>query len=375
MTALPEPDFIDRDPETIRSEIITRVEELLGESLPPLSTERILCEQLAYRETLVRIAVQEACKQNLWAYARYPMIDYLAQLLNEERQPEQHATTELLFTLPAAREVVSVIPQDSVVRSKDGKAAFVTDADVTIPIGETTGTTNATCNVAGIAGNGYLPGQMTELATYPGFDVTVTNTTTTGGGAPDETTEEMRDRVPGVLATVSGAGPGDAYEALARAASSEVADALATSPEDGVVRVTVLADTGEPGSELLALVEAKLSADTAIPLTDTVEVVGATAVEVDLELSVILYHPQLPRTTDIVLDEVEAAATAWVAARGSKLGSALPDSGLIHAVRTAVAEVWDVVIDSELPEVAETEFATLDELTVNFAGYTEEPLP
>lgn len=375
MTALPEPNFIDREPEAIRAEIIARVEELVGEPLPPLSTERILCEQLAYRETLVRIAIQEACKQSLWAYARYPMIDYLARLLDEARQPARYATTTLLFTLPSARDVVSVIPRDSVVWSTDGKVSFITDTDVTILVGQTTGSTDATCSVAGIAGNGYLSGQLTELSPYPGFVVAVANTTTTGGGAPVETTEEMRARVPGVLATVSGAGPGDAYEALARAASSEVADAKATRPTDGVVRVTVLADSGEPGSELLELVEAALSGEDTIPLTDTVEVVGATAVEVDLELSVTLYYPQSPRTTAIVLAEVEDAAAAWVSARGRQLGSALPDSGLIHAVFGAVPELWDTTIDSELPAIGDTEFASLSSVVVNLTGYTEEPLP
>jgi phage-related baseplate assembly protein len=374
MTTLPEPQFISRDPAVIRSEIIARVEELLGVALPPMSTERAMCEVLAYRETLTRIAVQEACKQNLWAYAQYPMLDHLAAIVNESRIPAKAATATFACTLPSARSVVSVIPAGHQVRSHDGKVLFGLDRDVSIPAGDITGTTRGTCATTGIGGNGYLAGQVAEPLSPLDFQVTISNITTTGGGTASETSDAMRERVPSVLAQLSGAGPGDAYESLARGASVEVVDARATRPSDGVVRVTVLGASGVPSAELLTTVSTALSSETSIPLTDTVEVVAAAPVSVDLVLSVVLYRPQLPRTPQDCLDDVAAVVNTYVRGRGSKLGFQVPDSRVIDTACN-VPEVYDADVVGTIPTVTSGQFIRLNSLTVNLAGFTEEPLP
>lgn len=63
--AIAEPDFIDRDPAQITSEMIAQYEEASGKKLYPAQAERLLIDLFAYRENLVRIAIQEAAKQNL----------------------------------------------------------------------------------------------------------------------------------------------------------------------------------------------------------------------------------------------------------------------------------------------------------------------
>lgn len=376
MTALPEPHFIDREPEVIRNEIVAAVEAATGETFPPMSTERILCEQLAYRETLVRIAIQQACLQNLWAYARFPMIDHLAALVNEGRLPAEAATAPFVLTLPATRGVVSVAPSGTKVRTTDGKVVFALDEDISIAVGALTGAGTGTATATGPSANGYLAGQVSEIVSPLGFTATLSNTATTDGGAISETTEAMRLRVPRTLAKVSGAGPGDAYEALALNASPNVIDARATSPGDGLVEVTVLASYGEPTSGLLAEVLEALSSDTQIPLTDEegLTVIGGDAVPVVLVLSVTLYHPRPPRTTQDALDDVETAAVAWVTSRGRRLGYQLPDGPLLKAA-LAVIEVYQVAVTSSLPVIGAKQFAQLVSCTVNLAGYTEEPLP
>lgn len=84
---LPEPDFIARDPAAITAEIIAQYEQLSGKTLYPAQVERLLIDLLAYRETLIRIGIQEAAKQNLVAFAHAPMLDYLGQLVGVTRLP------------------------------------------------------------------------------------------------------------------------------------------------------------------------------------------------------------------------------------------------------------------------------------------------
>lgn len=374
MTTLPVPHFIDRDPKSIRDEIVGRVETLLGEALPPMSTERMLCELLAYRETLVRIQIQDACCQNLWAYARYPMIDHLAAMLNDGRIAAKYATATFRITLKEVRAVDSTVAAGTRIRSTDRRVFFALDTDVTIVAGQLTGETGGTAVATGSVSNGYLAGQVCELVSSLGFDASIANTTTTEGGAMSESTDAMRLRVPLKLATVSGAGPGSAYESLARNVSVDVIDASVVSPWGGAVMVTVLASYGTPTQELLDEVSAALSGDTVIPISDTPSVVGGLPTDVAVTVVVTLYQPKVPRTTQKVLDDVESAVAAWVAARGRKLGYQLPEGPLLKAV-LAVAEVFEATVTSALPAIGAQRFARLSSCTVTLAGYTEEPLP
>ncbi len=371
---LPVPSFIDRDVNAIRTAIVARLEELLGAPLPPVSTERNLCELLAYRESLVRIAIQEACLQNLWAYARYPMIDHLAALLGERRIAATPAVAPFSVTLAAPRAQVSVIPEGFEVRSKDGRVVFALDADVSIPAGELAATTQGTATATGTGGNGYLAGQVSEIVSPLDFQVTVVNTDTTAGGTVTEDTEAMRERVPQVLSVLSGAGPSDAYEALARRASSAIIDAKASNGGDGVVRTTIRAAEGVASEALLAQVATALSGKTSVPLNDTIEVVGGTPVTYDLVLGVWLYRPQEPRTPQLALDDVKSGVLDYLQRRGRKLGYQVIGARVLDTACN-VAEVYDAELQSELPTVGTSEYAELGTLTVNLLGFTEEPLP
>lgn len=83
--SLPEPSFIDRDPVVITSELKAAWEATTGKTLYPGQVESLLIDLIAYRETLIRIGIQEAAKQNLVAYANAPMLDYLGELVGVYR--------------------------------------------------------------------------------------------------------------------------------------------------------------------------------------------------------------------------------------------------------------------------------------------------
>lgn len=370
MTVLPEPSFIDRDPEAIRDAVIARVEALLNQSLPPQSTERMMCEVLAYRETLVRIAIQLACKQNLWSYANYPMIDHLARIVGEARRVARAATTTMLWTLPVARESASPIPMGTTIRSKDGKVIFATDKDATIPTGDLSVTVSATCTTTGVGGNGYLAGQVSELVSQVAFTVAASNTTITAGGTTTEGTEAMRERVPLSIETLSVAGPLGAYERLACTVDG-VLDARALQTGDGEITVTVLGDLGEPDQDTLDAVVFALDPEDAIPETDEVIVEGALPVLSSMSLGVTLYKPQAPRTAEVVVADIVSAVSVWAAKRGTKLGRGWPWTLLSQQAR-AVPELFEVVLQSTLPVVGDAEYVVLESISVMVLGYTEE---
>jgi len=102
-----------------------------------------------------------------------------------------------------------------------------------------------------------------------------------GIGPTYESNDDLRYRTTLAPQGYSVAGPDGAYKFHALSASGLVLDAKPTSPSPGEVVVTVLSriGSGAADADLLALVEAQLSADTVRPLTDHVTVQSAEIVE------------------------------------------------------------------------------------------------
>lgn len=100
--------FIDRDANVITAELIELYEKLSNKKLYPAQADRLFIDVIAYREMLIRTQIQQACEQNLLAFANGVMLDYLGDFfgvlrLDDEtdeqlRQrihlaPESYATT------------------------------------------------------------------------------------------------------------------------------------------------------------------------------------------------------------------------------------------------------------------------------------------
>src|SRR3984893_18805895 len=116
--ALPPPVFLNDadglDPNLILADMVTAFQVAAGRTLQPAQVERLLINLYAYRESLVRNAIQYAAEQNLLAFASFPMLDYLGQLLSVTRLASQPAVTTLQFTLTGAPTVPFTIPAGSV---------------------------------------------------------------------------------------------------------------------------------------------------------------------------------------------------------------------------------------------------------------------
>lgn len=143
------------------------------------------------------------------------------------------------------------------------------------------------------------------------------------------------------------AGPAGAYIFHALSAHPDVLDASATSPAPGEVLVTVLARAGDgtAPAELLAIVDAYLSADTRRPLTDLVTVEAATIVPYAIAATVTTFAGPDPA---IVRAEARARLDAYVA-RCHRIGLDVTRSGIFGALH--VEGVHNVVLTAPAADV------------------------
>lgn len=367
--SLPEPDFIDRDPKQIELDVLQAWEDLTGIALAPGDPEALFLKTIAYRETLLRIAIQEAAKLNLLRYSRFPMIDYLGDLLVTPRLDAKSAITTLRFELAATHGSDVPIPSGTRRASRDGRVVFATNADAIIATGDLTVDVAATATAAGIAANGYAAGQISvEVDVIPLVTVGA-NTTATDGGAPRESDERYMTRLLLAPDAFSVAGPEQAYRYRALSVSTLIADVAALSPEPGAVKIVVLASTGLPSTELLAAVTAALQDGQVRPMTDTVTVVAPTEVTWTIAASLKLFSDA---DLDTTLAAAQAAATAFADARRAALGRDIVPSQIIAAL--SVPGVYGVTLTdpSALVGVDADEWANCTSVSVTFDSWAEE---
>ena len=68
LAALPDVSFAPLDPEKVERDVIASFENSMGITLYPAVPERLLCESLAYRETVVNGLIDLAARQLFLAY-------------------------------------------------------------------------------------------------------------------------------------------------------------------------------------------------------------------------------------------------------------------------------------------------------------------
>ena len=355
--SLPAPVFVNdadgTDPNLILADMIAAFESSSGRTLQPAQVERLLIDLYAYRESLVRNAVQYAAQQNLLAFAIFPMIDYLGALVGVTRLQAQPATTTIQFTLLNPLTVDYTVAAGTSVGSSDGQIVFATNADVTISAGATSATVNATASVAGAGGNGFLPGQISVLLNPSGLLSEATNTSTSSGGSAPETDDHLRTRIQAAPNQFSSAGPAGAYRFFALGVDPSIIDVQVVSPAPGTVNVYVLTGPvtvqpaaapnaiGIAGPALLSGVQMALNSDTVRPLTDSV--VASAVSEVDYQISALLtlYSDADPNLT---MGAAAAAVQQLAIEIASKIQRDIVPSQIIAAL--SVSGVYEVTLNS-----------------------------
>ncbi len=353
--SLPPPIFVNDadglDPNKILADMIAEFEAASGRTLQPAQVERLLINLYSYRESLVRNAIQYAGEQNLLAFASFPMLDYLGQLLGVSRLASQPATTTIQFTLTSALTLPFTIAAGTPVGTSDGLFAFATSVVLTIAAGATIGTIAATATAPGAAANGYLPGQVNVQLSPSALVASVSNTTTTAGGSAPETDDHLRSRIQAAPNQFSVAGPVGAYRFFAISADPTIVDAQIVSPAPGVVNAYVLTgpvtvqpaaapnSAGVANSLLLAKVGAALNADSVRPLTDTVNALAVTEIDYQITATVTLYSDADPTAT---IAAATAAAQELALELAAKIQRDIVPSQIVAAL--SVAGVYGVTL-------------------------------
>jgi phage-related baseplate assembly protein len=339
---LPEPSFVERDARAILAECIAWYEARTEKPLPGAHPDRIIIELIAYREWLVRVAIQEAAKQNLVRYARFPMLDLLGELLDVPRLEATPATVTLRLRPPSVLGTAQVRAAGAAVRTTDGRWQFTTAADAVVVGGAAYVDVDATCTQAGPGANGYPAGQIRDFVdAADGW--TVESVTVTADGSAAEESDAYRARMSVAAHAYSVAGPAGAYRFLALSAHPDVLDVAVSNPEPGVVRVAVLARSGVPPTELLDAVSEFVSDPLRRPLCDSVVVVACEAVDYALTLRVKLKKRYALQREAIVASAAEKA-NAYAADRAAGLGRHLVAAEASAAVW--VAGMYSVTVDA-----------------------------
>lgn len=333
-SSLPEPQFIAIDPAAITTEMIAQYEQSTQKTLYPAQAERLLIDVIAYRETLVRAAIQEAAKQNLLSFAQGVMLDYLGELVGVSRLPAQASKTLLRATLSAPLVAALIIPAGSRFFDLDGADAFTTDADATIPAGALGVDVPATAEVAGVAASGYTPGQISGF--FNG--ATLTNITVTAGGSDAEDDARLRERIRLAPEAFSNAGTKGSYRYHALRADLSVIDVAVISPLPGEVNIYPLTHTGLPTVTQLSQIAMVCGADDVRPICDTVQVVPPIPVDFMVMAGLTLYATA---DVNLTLAAAKTAAMSYVNSAQAMLGVDIVPTQIIASLG-AIPGVYSV---------------------------------
>ena len=237
MTQLPEPNFIDRDPDVIIQEWIQLYEEKSGKTLQPAQLERLIIDVGAYRESVLRNKIQEIAKQNLLNYAPIDILEHIGEPLGVTKLPANAATTVLKFSIDEELDFEYRIDAGTEVETKDGLYLFKTLEPVIIRIGELNVSVKAECESTGIGANNYTLGSINNLITPLSYISKVENITVSGGGADDEQAENLRERIREAPEKFSNAGSRGAYRYHTLSAHQTITDVAIINSSPGVVSI------------------------------------------------------------------------------------------------------------------------------------------
>lgn len=352
------PVFVETDPNAIAQEMKVYFEGLLNKKIEPAQIEQLLINGWAYRESIIRNQINSAAVQNLVRFASAPVLDYLAELVGVTRIAAVPAACTISMSF-VGNTVSQVIPEGTRIASTDGKVFFRTIEAITVGALVSSASVTAVCETEGVAGNGYAAGDISIIQDPQAYLVSAVNTDTTTGGAPEETDEQLRERIRLAPYQFSTAGSVGAYKFWALTAHPSIIDVgvpkIPTVP--GTVNVYPLIDSGAiTPPEILEAVEDILTAEKIRPTTDTVVVSSPTRLDYSLTIQLILFTdaPQA-ETVQVVTDN----ANEFVFEKRRKLGRDITETqlknSLMQGVESAVYKInlpgfSDIIVgDNEFP--------------------------
>ncbi|MCY7486425.1 baseplate J/gp47 family protein [Paenibacillus alvei] len=365
--------FVDDDVTSVSNDIITVYEGLTGRTLYPADPIRLFLMSLASIIVQQRVLINQTAKGNLLRYAQGDQLDAMGEFTETSRLTAAAAVTTVEFRLSMPLVSATIIPAGTRIgpQGGDGQLYFSTTEVFEIPAGVQSGSVVCKCSIAGIVGNGFLPGKLNVLIDPLPFIQSVKNTTTSTGGAAEEVDNSYRERIRTAPEQFSTAGPYGAYQYWAKAASSSIIDVAVHSPSEGEVVVVPLMQGGElPSSDILESVNESVNDRKRRPLTDKVTVAKPTQVSYDINIKYWINRDRAAESTNIQSAVVEAVNQyrTW---QKSKLGRAINPSELVWRVMAAGALRVEVTTPVYV-EVGTTQVAKDGTVNITFGGFEDD---
>ncbi|WP_038904553.1 baseplate assembly protein [Dickeya zeae] len=198
--------------------------------------------------------------------------------------------------------------------------------------------------------------------------LTITEATDTAD-AVMEADSALRLRAQAAFEGLSVAGPTGAYEYFAKSASGKVADAKAISPSPAVVVVSVLSTEGDgsASADLLAAVDAALSADDKRPVGDRLTVQSAGIVR--YAITAVLYRYPGPESEPIQ-QAAQQALTSWLGTQG-RIGRDVARSAIMAALHVQGVQRVELLEPAQDIVISDTQAAYCTGFTVTEGGSDE----
>lgn len=367
---LPKITFTEKSAQQIEADFLSEYKRLTGQSLSQADPRRKFIQAIIPIIAQQRVLIDFSAKQNLLAYSVGGNLDHLGVFMDTSRLQASYASTTLRFTLSAIQpNNVTILAGTRVTAGDD--VFWVTVSDLVIPAGEAVGTVVAQCEIAGVAGNGYLTGEINQLVSPIPYVALVENVSVSAGGADIESDEQYAKRIHEAPESVGAAGTEGAYKYWAKTASQTIIDVSVHSPSPGVVEIRpLLVDGAIPGPEILNAVLEICNNKNTRPLTDNVQVLAPEQVSYDIDM---IYHINSANASVVagIQARVNQAVDGYRLWQRSKLGRGIDPSELIARVKNAGAKRVTVA----LPAYQYVDFyqvATENQVTVTYGGLEDE---
>ncbi len=367
---LPDIDFVEVDTEEIESIAVGKFEELQGVSLSESDPRRKFIQSIAYVAAMLANNIDYTGKQNLLAYATDNYLDHLGIRKNVPRLEPEAAETIIRFEVNAPETFV--IPAGT--RLSVNEINFALTEDTTVSPGTSTVDIKATCEEVGTIGNGYLPGQITNIVDpdYLPWVSKAYNITKSEGGYDWEDDESYAERIRQSNSQYSSAGPEDAYVFHTKSANPLIEDVQVDSPSPGVVLIIPLLKNGQlADEEITKQIYEKLNTRTIRPITDKVVVQNPDIVNYEIDLT--YYIPKEKETLlTSIKDSVNKAVEEYQVWQKGKLGRGIDPSELVSRVKAtgAVRVFADSPVSYQV--LSKTQVAIANKVTINYGGIVDD---
>lgn len=369
---IPDVDFTDNITlEDVQNQMvndyITKYKEIEGKE-PDMSLAnpyRLILYACTLQQYQMYQYINNKGKMDLLKYATGKFLDNIAALRGISRMQATFAKTTLRFALNSPLPSTVTIPIGTKVGGNG--ITFATSEFAELRSGELSVDVQAECTEPGTNGNGYLPGEISQLIDSIPYLDSVSNITETASGEDVESDEHLADRVYLAPSGYSVAGPTEAYEYFTKACSSTISDVCATSPSPGEVEVRFILENGEiPEEEMIQRVNENISGRDKRPLTDHVTVLAPDIINYDINLTYYVKESQKAVATN-VQSKIENAIDTYIQWQGSKIGRDINPSYLINLIMDAGAK--RVEISSPIfTKIGDTEISKLKEKSITYGG-------